>query len=616
MPAPFEPLASADALASQEARAALLGSTLAGLRSLCESGDSTQLGGRVLETITHPDWGGASRGWLLRLDPGADQLECERVAGNAGLPPLEFHRGEPGERLGEPDRVPLARLDQVTLAAWRERGVSWGPPGAGLPWSDAATIAAFAYRAGASVHLVIADYSSEESAAFYPAFATLASATQWAAQVLEQRETARRRERQRDALIEQSHAVAGNPHLIEGMRASLNAALQGSGAGAAALWRVQSDGTLRLEATAGGLAERESLARALEPLAHEVVAEGRARFLDRPGEEPALPAEVSERFGKLSCLPIPGAARVLGALALFDAAQAPHATFEPSDPALQCAMAERLAELFDQAERWEALRQAETQLAELRTRMRRRERLATLGEIAARLAREARHPLASIGAFSRRAHRELPENDPHREYLEVVIRETERLERMLGEPLELASAEPVTLKLESLNAVIQEVLPGVGERLVRRRVRLLKRLDPESPILLLDAVRMRQVLTNLLEHAVDAVPVGGRVRVESRLVRDHAVVEISYDARREPGGLLEPLYVSFRPMDGQPGGPALHVADQIVRRHGGEIRVRSDSEWGATVMLTLPVSENGDRRRTGPDRREAGRDRRRRAEDP
>lgn len=615
MSAPFEPLAAADSPAL-DARAALLGSTLAGLRSLCEAGDSTQLGGRVLETITHSDWGGAAHAWVLRLDPGTDVFECESSSGSANLPRLEFHRGDPAERLGESDRVPLARLDQVSLAAWRERSVSWGPPGAGLPWSEAATIGAFAYRAGASIRLVVADYSNDESGALYPVFATLASATQWAAQVLEQRDSARRRERQRDALIDQSRALSGNPHLIEGMRASLNAALQGSGAGAAALWRTQPDGTLRLEATAGALADRESLARALEPLANAVVGEGRARFLDRPSEEPLLPGEASGRFGKLSCLPVTGAARVVGALALFDAAGAPHGSFEPSEPALQCAMAERLAELFEQAERWEALRQAETQLTELRTRMRRRERLATLGEIAARLAREARHPLASIGAFSRRAYRELPENDPHREYLEVVIRETERLERMLGEPLELATAEPVTFKLESLNAVIQEVLPGIGERLVRRRVRLLKRLDPESPILLLDAVRMRQVLTNLLEHAVEAVPVGGRVRVESRLVRDHAVVEISYDARREPGGLLEPLYVSFRPTDGQPGGPALGVADQIVRRHGGEIRVRSDSEWGATVMLTLPVSENGDRRRTGPDRREAGRDRRRRAEDP
>jgi len=615
MPAPFEPLASLGATPEIDSRAIVIGSTLAGLRALCEAGDGVQFGARVLQAIVDPEWGGAARAWLLRLDPGAEAFELEREAGGPPDSPLEFHRGEPADRLGEPARVPLGLLDPLALAAWRERSVAWGYPGESLPWSGAASVGAFAYRTGAADWLVVAGYSIDEPAERYASFATLAGAAQWAFQVLETRETARRRERQRDALIEQSHAAAGSQHLIEGARASLQAALRGSGAGAAALWRAQPDGTLRLEATAGALAERESLARSLEALAMQVAGERRARILDRPAEELALPGEIAERFARLACLPITGHERLFGVLALFDAAGAESSPFEAGEPALQHAMAERLAELFEQAERWEVLRQAEAQLVELRARLRRRERLATLGEIAARLAREARHPLASIGAFARRTHRELAENDPHREYLEVVIRETERLERMLGEPFELASAEPATLKLESLNAVIQEVLPGVGEKLVRRRVRLLKRLDPESPILLLDAVRMRQVLTNLLEHAVESVPVGGRVRVESRVVRDHVVVEISFDARREPGGLLEPLYVPFRPNDGQPGGPALHVADQIVRRHGGEIRVRSDSEWGATVMLTLPVAENGDRRRTGPDRREAGRDRRRRPED-
>jgi hypothetical protein len=94
------------------------------------------------------------------------------------------------------------------------------------------------------------------------------------------------------------------------------------------------------------------------------------------------------------------------------------------------------------------------------------------------------------------------------------------------------------------------------------------------------------------------------------------VAEISFDSRREPGGLLEPLYVPFQSASGTPESPALHVADQIVRRHGGEIRVRSDSEWGATVMITLPVADNGDRRRTGRDRRESPRDRRQRAGEP
>jgi two-component system sensor histidine kinase TctE len=110
------------------------------------------------------------------------------------------------------------------------------------------------------------------------------------------------------------------------------------------------------------------------------------------------------------------------------------------------------------------------------------------------------------------------------------------------------------------------------------------------------------------------VPIGGRVKVESRTVRDHAVVEISFDARRDPGALLEQLFVPFAPgAVSAHAGLGLAVADQIVREHGGEIRVRSDADWGASVMLTLPIRSNGDRRSAGPDRRQNRHDRRQRA---
>lgn len=581
------------------------------LDRLADCADADELGARLADLAAHSSSPIAQGAWLLRLTDDTDSFEVEHATGAAErLAGARAHpaREAPSERIA----IPLAVLDAVPLAAWRDRGTAFGASGERMPWSGAERIGAFHYRIGAEAWLLVAALGASEAEPQPVAFASLAGVAQVAARELESREAARRGARQRAALIAQSRLALGSPHLVDALRSSLNAALQGTLAEGAAFWRATPGGSPRLELTAGALAERESLARALDPLVERMVDQGRARYFDEPLEDSGLAAESAGRFARIACVPVLGRERALGVLALFDTPGARHARFASSDHELIRALAEGLGALLEQAECGDALRRMEAQLAEARARLRRRERLATLGEIAGRLAREARHPLASIGAFARRAHRELPGADPNREYIEVVIRETERLEKMLGEPLELAAAEPGTLQLESVNAVIQEVLPGVGEQLVRRRVRLLKRLDPESPILLLDAPRMRQVLANLLEHAVETVPVGGRVRVESRLARDHVVVEISYDARREPGGLIEPLFVPFRPAAGAPGGPALHVADQIVRRHGGEIRVRSDSEWGATVMLTLPVLENGDRRQAGPDRRGSARDRRHR----
>jgi signal transduction histidine kinase len=277
------------------------------------------------------------------------------------------------------------------------------------------------------------------------------------------------------------------------------------------------------------------------------------------------------------------------------------------------ALADVAALAIGAAERAESLRRLERLQRETRGRLAREERDAALGESALRAAREARHPIASIAAFTRRVHRALAEDDPERESLEIVLREVERLEHLLAGPLEEAAPEPQALRVESVNAALQDALQAAGETLVRRRVRLVKRLAPELPALLVDPARVRQVVGNLLEHALDEVPVGGRVRVESRRVGGFVQVDIAHDGPRAPGGLMEDLFVPFA--TGAPGpaeaGPAL--AHRIVREHGGEIRMRSDGEWSHVVSFTLPVAGNEDRRRAG-ERRGRRSDRRRGAE--
>ncbi|MBI5708888.1 MAG: hypothetical protein HZC42_01065 [Candidatus Eisenbacteria bacterium] len=145
---------------------------------------------------------------------------------------------------------------------------------------------------------------------------------------------------------------------------------------------------------------------------------------------------------------------------------------------------------------------------------------------------------------------------------------------------------------------------------MRRRVRLLKKLAPDLPQLLLDRERIRRVVDNVLDSALDAVGVGGRIRVETRRANHYVVVDVAHDGPRAPGELLEQLFVPFASQ--RPGGPAvgLAVAQQIVRAHGGEVRVRSEGEWSTVFTFTLPVAGNEDRRSGGTDRRRPRADRR------
>ena len=240
----------------------------------------------------------------------------------------------------------------------------------------------------------------------------------------------------------------------------------------------------------------------------------------------------------------------------------------------------------------------------------RSERRASRGESAVSATQQARNPLASIAAFARRVHRSLAEDDPNREYLEVVVREADRLERMLSQPVDLEAPEGPRLEVQSVNTLIQDALQQAGEQLVRRRVRLLKRLSPDLPPLLLDRERMRRVIENVIGQALDRVGAGGRVRVESRRVQQFVVVEVANDGLSQPGEMLSELFVPFA-LQGREGADlGLAMARQVVWQHGGEVRVRSEGEWSTVFALTLPVRTNEDRRRPGTERRVTRGDRR------
>jgi signal transduction histidine kinase len=316
-------------------------------------------------------------------------------------------------------------------------------------------------------------------------------------------------------------------------------------------------------------------------------------------------------------VPLVAYGRCVGALAVWERVALHPAEprgFEAADVQFIHTLADLLAMVFDQAGRFDALRAAEREREELRARVRREERLAAAGELATRAAREVRNPIASVAAFARRAHREMSEDDPLREYLEIVMHEVDRIDRITREQLALGETAVPRLRVENLNGVVGRVLQRCGEALVRRRIRLLKKLAADLPELLLDPQRIERVIENVVGQAVDAAPLGGRVRVETRRVGAFVVLETAHDGHLDPGALMEELFVPFAP-NREAGGLGLGVARQIIHEHGGEIRVRSDVEWSTVLTLTLPVPDNNDRRRPGGDRRRPRRDRRQ-APDP
>jgi len=495
--------------------------------------------------------------------------------------------------------------------AWTTRRSDHGPGLAG-PWSESAEIGVIALSGQDRPYgLVIGEWSSpadESRVASLEGFRALANA---ALEVHLQCDRSRRRADHTRALTSFAHAAVSSLNLAELGNRLVRLAAEATDARGAVLWRMAQGDRLEVSCSYGPAGVRDRLGRGLAALAVRCVDAGRPWVIERAVEADMLEPEIAAQVSTVVAVPLIAYGHALGALAVYDRlAQHPHdgMAFDREDVEGLAGLAEQCALAFEQARGDDARRRLEQARRDLLRQLMRSERLAAAGEVSTRAARQARNPLASIGAFARRVHKSLAENDSNREYLEVVIRESDRLERVFSEPVDVPISDGPILKMESVNHLVQTSLQEIGEALVRRRIRLLKKLSPDLPPLLLDAKRMGRVVDNVLANALDRVHPGGRVRVETRRVQQFVLLEIASDGAGRPGEVVADLFVPFSAKEGADTG--LAMARQVVWQHGGEVRVRSEAEWSLIFTLTLPIRLNEERRRPGAERRVVRGDRR------
>ncbi|HYJ34355.1 MAG TPA: ATP-binding protein [Candidatus Binatia bacterium] len=406
--------------------------------------------------------------------------------------------------------------------------------------------------------------------------------------------------------------AGGEPSLDASLRALADVTESSHGIA----WARGADGVLGLTAVVGRPEAGESELREMgETFRHWFEADPKPMLLDRIGEDPRFGGAVPEGWGSSLAVPLRHEDRLWGVFLLIREMRAgaePSALpFDLEDAALGILIAAVASLARTREAGLESVHRAERRLRDAESQLRHVEKVAVVGERGIQIAQEIRNPVAAISGFAKRVLHALPEGDENREYLEIILREADRLERVLAEQIALAQLTRPRLKLQSLNTVVQEALELSSEDLVRRRVRLLKRLGPDLPSLLIDPDKIRQVLSNVLRYALQSVPSGGRVRVETRTGVGVVQAEVAHDGPKVAGESLDRLFVPFSTSRRYGAGVGLAVAYQMVREHGGEIRARSEGDWSSIVTIYLPVRENQDRR-ARPDRRAGRNDRRRR----
>lgn len=230
-----------------------------------------------------------------------------------------------------------------------------------------------------------------------------------------------------------------------------------------------------------------------------------------------------------------------------------------------------------------------TEIRRLEEEIARNRRLASLGSLAAGVAHEIRNPLSSIKGFATYFRERYRDNPEDRETADVMIREVDRLNRVISQLLEFA--RPLTMHRvpTSLQAVIRHALKMVEGEAQAKRILVETDLSPEVGEIPLDADRMTQVLLNLFQNAITAMEAGGVLRI-SLARRDEKTIRIII-ADTGIGIPKEDLPRVFDPyFTTRPSGTGLGLAivHKIVEAHGGEVRLESEPGRGTTVTLLLP----------------------------
>jgi signal transduction histidine kinase len=233
--------------------------------------------------------------------------------------------------------------------------------------------------------------------------------------------------------------------------------------------------------------------------------------------------------------------------------------------------------------------------SKLYDRMRERDRLAALGEMAAGLAHEIRNPLGAIKGAAQCL-------DPGQhtgedgEFLEVIVEEVNRLNGVVTQFLDYARPMKQSFGPTDLNEVVTRTVKLVVNE-VPKDVELKVELAETLPKVSADAEQLKQVLINLVQNAVQALlPGGGKIslrtfgpeRFSDFRGSDWVQLEVVDDGPGIPADQQEHIFVPFYTTKQKGTGLGLAICQRIVKNHGGSISVQSKSSEGTSFVIRLP----------------------------
>jgi len=229
------------------------------------------------------------------------------------------------------------------------------------------------------------------------------------------------------------------------------------------------------------------------------------------------------------------------------------------------------------------------EIRRLQEEIRRQEKLAALGGLAAGVAHEIRNPLSSIKGIATYFGERAEADSEERQAAEVMVQEVDRLNRVITELLEFARPSDLRLQPVELEPLLAHSVKLVEQDARARNIELQLENDSPSPRVLLDPDRFAQCLLNLYLNAIQAMDRGGRLTVTSRTADGEARIEVSDNGSGIAPEHLNQIFDPYFTTKPSGTGLGLAVVHKLIEAHNGRIKVRSTPGEGTVFSITLPA---------------------------
>ena len=234
-------------------------------------------------------------------------------------------------------------------------------------------------------------------------------------------------------------------------------------------------------------------------------------------------------------------------------------------------------------------------LTEIRTmeeNVRRKDRLAAVGRVAAGLAHEIRNPLGAMRGAIQVLESQTPPESSQASLMEIILRESDRLNKIITNFLTYARPRVGGFSETDVREAIQDTFVLLKHSPdVKENHRIETDLPNESVFISADATQLKQIFWNLARNAIQAMPDGGALKIKLETIPSRGRIRITFrdTGRGMSASQVEQLFEPFSNSTTGGTGLGLSIVYQIVRDHSGTINVKSRENGGTTITIELPT---------------------------